>query len=288
MPTTPADTRAAWLVATLLIPWSSALKEHDFRKCADTPFCRLHRTPPDEDPGRSRLEGRLRVQLPPPAGSLGAAAAALRERAGLGVRVHIDEDPAPPPSRSTRRSEARRVGRRHGRRAGCADGVPRPRQGPLRGDASFASDSAIAPRTDCGTAVPRRARSAWYASGPTARRRARVRVQHAPLTITLADGDGAALAVLNAGGRLRFEPFGARASETAEAASAAEPVRFGAFTDPRQRPELGGARRELPARAPRVRAARADGRDALPPTAGAPSRGRLFNLDVFEYELDHR
>ena len=71
-------TVAVWTIITLLLVASSTgLKEHDFRKCKDTPFCRAHRALQNHSDGgwaadastvQSPGDGTLRVhKMPAPA-----------------------------------------------------------------------------------------------------------------------------------------------------------------------------------------------------------------------------
>lgn len=233
------------LTAALLLALhvTTGLKEQDFRKCSDTPFCQLHRTAPEngfqvEASSVAYADGALTARLH---SALTLALTLTISILGSGaVRVHIDEDQSVPLEALDRADPA----------------VPKPEEwddemdgewiaprvtlgravkGRFRPEDSFVSSTAAAPSsvhrcTHTTSAEASRLRCEGAAADPA--EVIEVELRHAPLVVAVHVG-GDVVAVVNGRQRLRFEHFRQqRASEMAEAPPAAEPHTFGKFTDP--------------------------------------------------------
>jgi alpha 1,3-glucosidase len=231
--------------ALFVLHVTTGLKEQDFRKCSDTPFCQLHRLAPEHG-------FQFQVEASSVAYANGALTARLHNALTLtltltisvlgsgAVRVHIDEDQSVPLAALD----------------GADPAVPKPEEwdeemdgewiaprvtlgravkGRFRPEDSFASATAAAPSsthrcTHTTTAEASRLRCKG-ATGDSAEV-IEVELRHAPLVVAVHVG-GDVVAVVNGRQRLRFEHFRQqRASEMAEAPPAAEPHTFGKFTDP--------------------------------------------------------
>ena len=288
---------AAALLA--LLHAATGLKEQDFRKCSDTPFCQLHRKAPEhgfqvEVSSVAYADGVLTARLHSAESPL-PLQIALSVLGSGAVRVRIAEDEHVPLEALDRADPA----------------VPKPEEWDDEMDGEW-----VAPRVRLGRAVKGRfvpedsfasaaaaAPSAVHAcahstSAEASRLRCEgatgapaevveVELRHAPLVVAVHVG-GVVVALLNGRQALRFEHFREqRASEMAEAPAAREAHSFGRFTDPLP---FGSSSVGLDIAFPR--ASHAYGlpertvAHALPPTLGKEPY-RLFNLDVFEYELDH-
>lgn len=287
-------------LSCLLLPACLALKAHDFRKCADTPFCVTHREPAvgewsvNATTVASPAAGVLSAVLVPPVDAESLALPLLVAVTVLktgAVRVHVDEDPSltastlvhadpsvPMPEGWDEDMDGEwdapmvRVGRAVKRRFEAAEH-------------SLASADALAPATECALERPAPGDDLLRCALPAAGGAVSVRLQHSPLVISVLDAAGDAVAVLNGRGKLRWEPFRqALPSETAEAPSPPSSS-FNGFTDPMA---YGASSVGLDVAFPR--ASHAYGLPertvdhALPHTRGKEPY-RLFNLDVFEYEV---
>ena len=227
----------------------AALKEHDFRKCRDTPFCKSHRAAASHAwtvnaSAVAFAKGVLSARLVPPSEpSLAHLLPTLLRMSVLPtgtVRIRVDEDPH-------LTDEELQV---------ADPAVPKPAEWDDDMDGEW-----DAPMLKRGRAVKRRFEPTHALASPAAAApteacehdassyhrvdflRCRVgstlvevRLVHSPLVIAVHTGtgkevDAEPVALLNANGKLRFEPFRASGpSETAEAAEAAPAHTFNSFT----------------------------------------------------------
>lgn len=240
------------LLLPALLHITLGLKEGDFRKCADTPFCRVHRAPPTHTAAwvvNSTSvsfvfkSGSLHAQLLPPAElpaelPLVLSISVLRSGA---VRVRFVEDPTIPSSALERPdpdvskpevwddemdgpwdAPSIRLGR-----------AVKTRFEPTQ---AFASGS-LAPMERCEHLSPAAgddrlrcpAKAGETVGAPDA---IEVRLRHSPLSIELLDRDGAPVVVLNGRGRLLHESFRQLVPSEVAESKAAEPHTFNGFTDP--------------------------------------------------------
>ena len=91
----------ARLLLAVLVSCCCAVKEHDFRKCGDTPFCLTHRKLPAHgwhvnSSSVHVAEGLLRAQLVPPASNQLPLLLTLSVLRTGAVRVNIQDDPSLP------------------------------------------------------------------------------------------------------------------------------------------------------------------------------------------------
>ena len=290
-------------VLLLILASCEALKHHDFRKCADTPFCEKHRAFNPSDHwtvdgasvklAAATLTAKLRPpKLEEPLLPLLLSITVLKSGA---LRIHADEDPDIPLESLTKADPAVaqpeewdedmdgpwdapeiKLGRAVKRRFSPA--------------AALASDGVLAHvSSGCDLQAVEAGHVLRCSNGDDALG-VEVRLHHEPLSITIIDRDGESpAAVLNGRGKLLFEPFRqAVASGTAEAASITPPHTFNGHNDPMV---YGSSSVGLDITLPQATHAyglpeRTVSHD-LPSTLGKSEPYRLFNLDVFEYELDH-
>ena len=288
---------AHWLALAIVVAPSQALKEHDFRKCRDTPFCQKHRNEPPPPTAvvdaasvafdAQVLTARIMPALPQRPLPLQLSLSVLPSGA---VRVKIDEDPAVPLSDLERADpsvpkpeawdddmdgewEAPMI--KLGR-------AVKPRFSPTD---ALASSSVLNPSSHCERvhAVPGEDGLRCAVDGGVVE----VRLVHSPLAMTILR-DGEAVAVLNGRGRLLFEPFQqAIASETAESSPPTPPHTFNSFTDEMVYGSSSvGLDVDFPSATSAYGLPERTVAHALPSTLGREPY-RLFNLDVFEYLLDH-
>ena len=230
----------------MVIPLAAALKEREFRKCADTPFCMLHRTSTASDalpwtvdresvlPTAEPTTEPWRVRLSPP----DAAQLPLRMELSVlksgAVRLHIADDDTLP------LEELQTVDPAQSKPEAWDDDMDGEWSGPMvkRGHAvktrfeptePFASDEARA-TMPCSVKVDPAATGAWM---ECAGKKEVVRVTFSPLAVALVDPQtGEPLVVFNGRGRLLYEPYRQALSTDSAEATKAEPVTFNSFTDP--------------------------------------------------------
>ena len=284
------------------------VKEQEFRKCPDTPFCGKHRAlPADATPwtlevasteanvaaaDKTIWSARL---LPPDASQLALRLDISVLRSGA-VRVSMQDDPSLP--LESLEMDDPTVAKPEGwddDMDGAWEGpkirlgrAVKPRFKPQEPFASAASLEGVELRcTNCGDA--QRPASILVASAGGGQ--VVVRVTHAPLRVELMADESASsapLVSLNGRNRLHYEPFRQVLEGESSAVKAADPVTFRSFSDPMT---FGSSSVGMDVDFPR--ASHAYGipertvAHALPPTLGREPY-RLMNLDVFEYVLDHQ
>jgi alpha 1,3-glucosidase len=226
------------LSALLLIAPAHALKEHDFRKCGDTPFCKLHRSPPSHGgfevdvPSVAHadnvLTARLRCAeakeclLPLRLAVSVLASGAVRAQIEEDSSVSLDDLDAPDPAVP---KPAQWDDDMDGEWVAPRVTLGRAVKARFRPEHSFASTAAVALQ-QCSHVGGQSTQLLRCASG------IEVEVRHAPLSVAVKVG-GQAVAELNGRGLLRFEHYRQqRASEMAEAPPPPEQHTFGSFTDP--------------------------------------------------------
>eukprot|EP00966_Prymnesium_polylepis_P065821 1527282-Prymnesium_polylepis.1 len=203
-----------------------ALKEHDFRKCNDTPFCRKHRAPPAQDGGWTvnsvrATDGALSALLVPPDEHSLPLRVIVSVLGSGATRIHVDEDPdLPLSSLETADPSVPKPAEWDDDMDGEWD-APRIRRGRAvkrRFEPSLALASA-----DALTPVSGRCEHSIAAGDDRLRcsleggEAVEVRMRHSPFAISVLDGQGEPIVVLNGRSRLLFEPFRqALASESAE------------------------------------------------------------------------
>ena len=223
----------------LLISAASALKEHDFRKCDDSPFCKSFRkSAPTEWTVKDvalAADGALRAQIvaPEPQLPLELTLSVLRSGA---VRVQLDEDPSLPLA-SLERADFSSMPAEWDEEMDGEWDAPVVRAGRavkqrLRPTQSFVSTDAAAPSGRCEHRTPApgidRLRCVLEGGAEAA---VEVELRREPLTISVLNAQGEAVAVLNGRGRLLLEPFRQTlASETWQSETSEDT--FNSFTDP--------------------------------------------------------
>ena len=213
-----SPTPLATALLILALRGTTGFKERDFRKCSDTPFCQLHRTPPThsfqvEASSVAYADGVLTARLHGAESPL-PLRIALSVLGSGAVRVNIDEDDSVPFAALDRPNPA----------------VPKPEEwdddmdgewvaprvtlgravkGRFRPEHSFASAAAATPSsvhrcTHTTSADASRLRCEG-ATGDAAEV-IEVELRHAPLVVAVHVG-GDVVAVVNGRQRLRFEHF---------------------------------------------------------------------------------
>ena len=284
----------------LMFTDATALKEHDFRKCADTPFCKLHRNQPPftwavNASSVTFSDNALRAQLLPSGTDepLLPLLATLTVLVSGAVRVHISDDPNLPSSDLEMNDPA--VSKPEGwddEMDGDWDApqlkLGRAVKSRFEPTLALTSPEATSPASQCSRRVAAPGDDRLRCVSDTGQV-VEVRLLHAPVSISVLDGAGEAVAVLNGRGKLRFEPFRqAVESDAAEAPSKTPPHTFNGHTDPMTYGSSSvGFDIDFPSATHSYGLPERTVAHALPPTLGAAEPYRLFNLDVFEYELDH-
>ena len=294
----PASSLHALALAAL-VALSAGLKAHDFRKCGDTPFCALHRAAPAPPwtLNASSLaydESRLTVQLlpsstaPPEARSLPTVLALCVLPSGA-VHVAIDDDPRLPPDSLSQPDPAVVKPEAWDDEMDGEWDAPMIKLGRavkqrFRAEQSLASTASVTPSDRC---EHRRQTSldrlVCTLDGGTS---VEVELRHSPMIITVLR-DGARVARLNGRALLRFEPFVQSVASDAAVSSLPESHKFNGFTMPLAYGSSSvGLDIDFPLATHAYGLPERTVSHALPPTVGREPY-RLFNLDVFEYELDH-